>query len=91
MSSEQKPVTVQIPAPRVPMPAVAAPVLRGERVIVATADGTFPGYRAWSEVFTDPAGNVYVDVVEERGWWENQLNQVTPRFWRWPVGAVWVE
>lgn len=89
--TQQRAVKVQVPGPRTPLPATAAPALRGERVIVANDLGTYPGYRAWSEVYVAPDGHAYIDVVEERGWWAFELTQTLPEFWRWPAGAVWVD
>ena len=89
------PVVLRDPPPRVPTPALNAPWVRGERVIVLLDDGVHHwGYVGWSEVRTGADGLRVVEVVVSQDWDEFKYLGRQPAPDRVMVGdarAVWVE
>ena len=78
-----------VPPARQPRPAATEPALTGKRVVLSTPEGFVYDMRAAGELYTDGDGQVFVDIVTERTWFEGDdaRNARAP----WPAHLVWVE
>lgn len=94
---------IEPPPVREPRPVMDAPVVTGNRVIVASDHPDLPGmvdysrdYRAVSEVFTE-GGRAYVKVAPEVWWYawttdpDPDKTPNCPRAKAWPAEFVWLE
>ena len=80
-----------VPPDRKPRPAVNEPTLTGKRVILSTPEGFIYDMRAASELRSDGAGNITVEILSESHYFDHRLNAVAHEPAVWPVHLVWVE
>jgi hypothetical protein len=78
-----------VPPARQPRPCATEPALTGKRVVLSTPEGFVYDMRAAGELYTDGDGQVFVDIVTERTWFDGD-NAPDARE-QWPAHLVWVE
>lgn len=80
-----------VPPDRKPRPVTTEPALMGKRVILSTPDGFVYDMRAASELRTDGAGNLSLQILTEEHYYDHILNSVRHEPIEWPAHLVWVE
>ena len=80
-----------VPPDRKPRPAANEPALTGKRVILSTPEGFVYDMRAASELRSDGAGNLTVDILTEEHYFARRLKSVPHEPVAWPAHLVWVE
>jgi hypothetical protein len=80
-----------IPPSRQPRPAVEEPALTGKRVILSTPEGFVHDMRATSELHTDGAGNLTVEILTELQFFEERVAGRDHDRVAWPAHLVWIE
>jgi hypothetical protein len=78
-----------VPPARQPRPATTEPALTGKRVVLSTPEGFVYDMRAAGELYTDGDGQVFVDIVTERTWFDGDSEPEARA--PWPAHLVWVE
>ena len=79
------------PPARRPRPAANEPTLIGKRVILSTPEGFIYDMRAASEMHTDGEGNLTVDILTEKHYFDRLLNGAVHEPVTWPAQLVWVD
>lgn len=80
-----------VPPDRQPRPAANEPALTGKRVILSTPEGFVYDMRAASELRSDGAGNLTVEILTEQHYFDLRINAVEHESVTWPAHLVWVE
>lgn len=79
------------PPERAHRPVVEEPTLTGKRVILSTPEGFVYDMRAVSELKTDGAGGLVVDILTEQHYFQQGLDEGGFEPVAWPAHLVWVD
>jgi hypothetical protein len=84
-------VSLDAPAPRIPVPAVEVDALSGRRVVQVLDGVERRDLRAVTEVHTNTDGDICVRVAEELEWYRWAWSGQAPKTIDVPVHLLWVE
>jgi hypothetical protein len=84
-------VSLDEPAPRIPVPAVEVDALSGRRVVQVGDGGEQRDLRAVTEVHTNSDGDICVRVALELEWYRWAWSGQAPKTIEVPVHLLWVE
>jgi hypothetical protein len=84
-------VSLDVPAPRIPVPAVDVDAITGRRVIEVVDGAERRDLRAVTEVHTNADGDICVRVATELDWYRWAWSGQAPKTIEVPVHLLWVE
>jgi hypothetical protein len=84
-------VSLDVPAPRVPVPAVEVDAVSGRRVVQVVDGVERRDLRAVTEVHTNTDGDICVRVATEMEWYRWAWSGQSPKTIEVPVHLLWVE
>jgi hypothetical protein len=84
-------VSLDVPAPRIPVPAVDVDAVTGRRVIEVVDGAERRDLRAVTEVHTNADGDICVRVATELDWYRWAWSGQAPKTIEVPVHLLWVE